>query len=184
MVETRVAARMEQRRRGEPGGPWWCRTCDLSACGRTQGSCPAQVTGAQESSSEKSAPLRTGTGDALPGRCSSAPRSGVTCPCRSPHRPGWAIRDSRIRRKPIMTAPQPRGWPARNTLTKGVTGAHRPADALPPDAQIGSADDADLQGGEVGGRSGCRDSPWRPRRRAEQGHGRWLRLVGQSRRSG
>ena len=52
MVETRVAARMEQRRRGDPGGPWWCRTCDFTACGRAQGTCPAQVSAARESSPE------------------------------------------------------------------------------------------------------------------------------------
>ena len=44
LVETRVAARMDQRRRGKPVGAWWCRTCDFSACGRAQGHCPAQAT--------------------------------------------------------------------------------------------------------------------------------------------
>ena len=46
LVETRVAARMEGRLRGEPVGAWWCRTCDFTACGRAQGHCPAQKTAA------------------------------------------------------------------------------------------------------------------------------------------
>ncbi len=44
LVETRIAARMDQRRRGEPVGAWWCRTCDFAACGRAYGRCPAQAT--------------------------------------------------------------------------------------------------------------------------------------------
>ena len=48
LVETRVAARMDQRRRGQPAGAWWCRTCDFTACGRAEGDCPAQATAAPE----------------------------------------------------------------------------------------------------------------------------------------
>ncbi len=44
MVETRVAARLDQRQHGEPVGAWWCRTCDFTACGRAKGNCPAQAT--------------------------------------------------------------------------------------------------------------------------------------------
>ena len=43
LVEARVEARMERRRAGERG-PWLRRTCDLTACGRPEGRCPAQVT--------------------------------------------------------------------------------------------------------------------------------------------
>jgi DNA-binding MarR family transcriptional regulator len=46
VVAARVAARMARRRAGEPGGAWWCRTCDFAACGRPEGRCPAQVTAA------------------------------------------------------------------------------------------------------------------------------------------
>jgi DNA-binding MarR family transcriptional regulator len=42
VVAARVAARMARRRAGEPGGAWWCRTCDFAACGRPEGRCPAQ----------------------------------------------------------------------------------------------------------------------------------------------
>ncbi len=48
LVETRVAERMDQRRRGEHVGAWWCRTCDFTACERDQGHCPAQATAAPE----------------------------------------------------------------------------------------------------------------------------------------
>ncbi len=48
MVESGVAARLEQRRRGGPAGPWWCRACDFTACGRTRGTCPAQMSAARE----------------------------------------------------------------------------------------------------------------------------------------
>jgi len=43
VVAARVAARMARRRAGEPGGAWWCRTCDFAACGRPEGRCPAQA---------------------------------------------------------------------------------------------------------------------------------------------
>ncbi len=43
MTEARVRARLEQRRQGETG-PWWCRTCDFTACGRDEGRCPARAT--------------------------------------------------------------------------------------------------------------------------------------------
>jgi DNA-binding MarR family transcriptional regulator len=43
LVESRVEARVERRRGGERG-PWLCRTCDMTACGRPEGRCPAQVT--------------------------------------------------------------------------------------------------------------------------------------------
>ncbi len=43
LTEARVAARIERRRAGE-SGPWWCRTCDFTACGRPKGHCPAQAT--------------------------------------------------------------------------------------------------------------------------------------------
>jgi DNA-binding MarR family transcriptional regulator len=42
LVEARVRARMARRRAGEPGGAWWCRSCDFTACGRPDGRCPAQ----------------------------------------------------------------------------------------------------------------------------------------------
>jgi MarR family transcriptional repressor of emrRAB len=45
LVAARVAARVERRREGKRG-PWLCRTCDLTACGRPEGRCPAQVTAA------------------------------------------------------------------------------------------------------------------------------------------
>ena len=48
LVQTRVAARMDQRRRGEPVGAWWCRTCDFTACGRAEGRCPALLTASRE----------------------------------------------------------------------------------------------------------------------------------------
>lgn len=44
LVGSRVAARVQRRRAGDPGGAWWCRTCDFGACGRPDGRCPAQVT--------------------------------------------------------------------------------------------------------------------------------------------
>ncbi len=50
LVETRVAARMEQRRRGKPVAAWWCRTCDFTACGRAQGRCPAEAAAGSETS--------------------------------------------------------------------------------------------------------------------------------------
>jgi DNA-binding MarR family transcriptional regulator len=43
IVRSRVRARMERRRTGEQAGAWWCRTCDLAACGRPEGRCPAQL---------------------------------------------------------------------------------------------------------------------------------------------
>jgi len=46
VVSARVAARMARRRTGEPGGAWWCRTCDFVACGRPEGRCPAQAAAA------------------------------------------------------------------------------------------------------------------------------------------
>jgi DNA-binding MarR family transcriptional regulator len=46
LVAARVAARIGRRQAGERG-PWLCRTCDLTACGRPEGRCPAQVTAAE-----------------------------------------------------------------------------------------------------------------------------------------
>ncbi len=46
LVRARVEVRVERRRAGESGA-WWCRTCDFAACGRPEGRCPAQVTGAR-----------------------------------------------------------------------------------------------------------------------------------------
>jgi DNA-binding MarR family transcriptional regulator len=43
LVRTRVATRIERRRAGGTS-PWWCRTCDFSACGRDTGRCPARAT--------------------------------------------------------------------------------------------------------------------------------------------
>jgi MarR family transcriptional regulator, negative regulator of the multidrug operon emrRAB len=43
LVRTRVATRIA-RRSGSGTGPWWCRTCDFSACGRNTGRCPAHAT--------------------------------------------------------------------------------------------------------------------------------------------
>ena len=43
LVAARVAARVERRQAGDHG-PWLCRTCDMTACGRPEGRCPAQVT--------------------------------------------------------------------------------------------------------------------------------------------
>jgi DNA-binding MarR family transcriptional regulator len=43
LVEARTAARIDRRRAGERG-PWLCRTCDMTACGRPEGRCPAQRT--------------------------------------------------------------------------------------------------------------------------------------------
>ena len=40
LVASRVRARMRQRAEGH-AGPWWCRTCDFTACGRPVGRCPA-----------------------------------------------------------------------------------------------------------------------------------------------
>ena len=45
LVIARVTARMERRRAGE-SGPWWCRSCDFTACGRPEGRCPAQAAAA------------------------------------------------------------------------------------------------------------------------------------------
>ena len=45
LVEARVTARIALRQAGEQG-PWLCRTCDLAACGRPAGHCPAQRTAA------------------------------------------------------------------------------------------------------------------------------------------
>jgi DNA-binding MarR family transcriptional regulator len=45
LVAARVAARIARRQAGETG-PWLCRTCDMAACGRPEGRCPAQVTAA------------------------------------------------------------------------------------------------------------------------------------------
>jgi DNA-binding MarR family transcriptional regulator len=42
LVRTQAVLRVERRRAGL-GGPWWCRTCDFSACGRDQGRCPAHA---------------------------------------------------------------------------------------------------------------------------------------------
>jgi DNA-binding MarR family transcriptional regulator len=42
VVAARVRARIERRAEGH-AGPWWCRTCDFSACGRPAGHCPAQI---------------------------------------------------------------------------------------------------------------------------------------------
>lgn len=41
IVAARVEERVERRRAGQ-SDPWWCRTCDLAACGRPEGRCPAQ----------------------------------------------------------------------------------------------------------------------------------------------
>jgi len=49
LVEARVSARVERRLAGESAdqpSAWWCRTCDLAACGRSEGRCPAQFTAA------------------------------------------------------------------------------------------------------------------------------------------
>jgi DNA-binding MarR family transcriptional regulator len=43
LIRTRVATRMT-RRHGGGTGPWWCRTCDFTACGRNTGRCPAHAT--------------------------------------------------------------------------------------------------------------------------------------------
>jgi DNA-binding MarR family transcriptional regulator len=43
LVEARVAARIQARTTGE-SGPWLCRACDMTACGRPEDRCPAQVT--------------------------------------------------------------------------------------------------------------------------------------------
>lgn len=43
LVETRVAARVADRRAGQSSA-WWCRTCDFTACGRPEGRCPARTT--------------------------------------------------------------------------------------------------------------------------------------------
>jgi MarR family transcriptional repressor of emrRAB len=43
LVRSRVVQRLARRRAGVTG-PWWCRTCDFSACGRAQGRCPAHAT--------------------------------------------------------------------------------------------------------------------------------------------
>ena len=47
LVRSRVATRLARRHAGGTG-PWWCRTCDFSACGRETGRCPAHVTGTAE----------------------------------------------------------------------------------------------------------------------------------------
>lgn len=41
LVEARVRSRLRAREQGTTG-PWWCRTCDVVACGRPEGHCPAQ----------------------------------------------------------------------------------------------------------------------------------------------
>lgn len=46
LIEARVAIRTEGRREGKSGS-WWCRTCDFTACGRSEGLCPAQATAAR-----------------------------------------------------------------------------------------------------------------------------------------
>ncbi|MGH2886140.1 MAG: MarR family transcriptional regulator [Solirubrobacteraceae bacterium] len=46
LVEARVTARVADRRAWR-AAPWWCRTCNFSACGRPEGHCPAQATVAQ-----------------------------------------------------------------------------------------------------------------------------------------
>jgi MarR family transcriptional regulator, negative regulator of the multidrug operon emrRAB len=45
LVGARVAVRIERRRAGDRG-PWLCRTCDMTACGRPDGRCPAQAAAA------------------------------------------------------------------------------------------------------------------------------------------
>jgi DNA-binding MarR family transcriptional regulator len=49
LVQARVTVRIERRRAGD-SGPWWCRTCDFTACGRPNGRCPAHVTASRLSS--------------------------------------------------------------------------------------------------------------------------------------
>lgn len=46
LVERRVSLRLERREAGA-SAPWWCRTCNFTACGRPDGHCPAQVTAAR-----------------------------------------------------------------------------------------------------------------------------------------
>ena len=46
LVEARVTTRVEGRREGKPGS-WWCRTCNFTACRRSEGLCPAQATAAR-----------------------------------------------------------------------------------------------------------------------------------------
>jgi DNA-binding MarR family transcriptional regulator len=46
LVSARVAARIEERQ-ARRNRPWLCRTCDMTACGRPAGRCPAQVTAAR-----------------------------------------------------------------------------------------------------------------------------------------
>jgi DNA-binding MarR family transcriptional regulator len=43
LIQARVSARVVDRRAGR-SAPWWCRTCDFTACGRPDGRCPAYAT--------------------------------------------------------------------------------------------------------------------------------------------
>lgn len=44
LVETRVSERLRRRLEEDWTGAWWCRMCDLEACGRPEGHCPAAQT--------------------------------------------------------------------------------------------------------------------------------------------
>ena len=46
LIEARVSARVADRGTGQSSA-WWCRTCDFTACGRTEGRCPARATAAR-----------------------------------------------------------------------------------------------------------------------------------------
>ncbi len=44
LVESRTSERMRRRLEEGWAGAWWCRMCDFSACGRSDGNCPARLT--------------------------------------------------------------------------------------------------------------------------------------------
>jgi MarR family transcriptional repressor of emrRAB len=46
LIEARVSARVADLRAGSSTS-WWCRTCDFSACGRSEGRCPAHLSAAR-----------------------------------------------------------------------------------------------------------------------------------------
>jgi len=43
LTEARVTIRVEGRQEGKSGS-WWCRTCNFTACRRSEGLCPSQAT--------------------------------------------------------------------------------------------------------------------------------------------
>jgi rubrerythrin len=43
LIEARVTIRVEGRQEGKSGS-WWCRTCNFTACRRSEGLCPSQAT--------------------------------------------------------------------------------------------------------------------------------------------